>query len=330
MKHIITLTLAAVLAISLQTRAADAVAAKPVATPAAAAAPAEAKVLDPVPTAILAFAERGAGVKGYAEKVADLLFAKLSTDPDLWLVDRQELDKVLNEHELSASGMVNPAQAVKIGSLTGAKILITGSVMDVDKEVYLVAKIIGTETTRVLGSSVKGSQRDDLGPLVSQLAAEVAKTVKQQSDKLIAPDIKLEDRIAALKKILDDKKRPSVSVHIPEGHVSAIVIDPAAQTEVMLFCKETGFEVFDASDANKADIKLEGEAFSEFGMRRGNLVSVKARVELKAVDRKTGQVVAADRETAVEVDLTEIIAGKKALQSAAARIAERMLPKLVK
>jgi hypothetical protein len=39
--------------------------------------------------------------------------------------------------------------------------------------------------------------------------------------------------------------------------------------------------------------------------------------------------VAIDRQTDVEVDLTEQIAGKKALQKAAATIAERMLPKLV-
>jgi TolB-like protein len=322
MKRIVTLALAVGLTAAPLLYAADNTAqpAKVAATNMAAA----------VPAAILSFSERGAAVKGYAEKVADLLFAKLSTDPDLWLVDRQELDKVLSEHELSASGMVNPAQAVKIGSLTGAKILITGSVMDIDKDLYIVAKIIGTETTRVLGSSVKGSQRDDLAPLVGQLAAEIAKTVKQQSDKLVAPDIKLEDRIAALKKTMGDKKRPSVAVHIPERHVGQATIDPAAATEVTLFCKETGFEVFDTTDAEKADVKLEGEGFSEFGMRRGNLVSVKARVELKAVDRKTGQVLATDRETAVEVDLTELIAGKKALQSAAARIAERMLPKLVK
>ncbi len=286
--------------------------------------------VEPVPAAILAFAERGVAVKGTADKIADLLFAELAVNDGLWLVDRQDLQQTLSEQELSASGMVNPAQAVKIGSLTGAKVLITGSVFEVDKELYIVAKVIGTETTRVLGASVKGLARDDLAPLVTQLAAKVAETVTQKASLLIAPNIKLEDRIAALNRALGDAKRPVVSVAIAERHVGQMVIDPAAETELTLFCRETGFTVLDRSDADKADIKLVGEGFSEFGLRRGNLVSVKARVEIKAIDRKSGEVVAIDRETAVEVDLTEQIAGKKALQNAAARIAERILPKLVK
>ena len=285
---------------------------------------------EPVPAAILAFAERGAAVKGTADKIADLLFAELAVHDGLWLVDRQDLEKSLSEQELSASGMVNPAQAVKIGSLTGAKVLITGSVFEVDKDLHIVAKVIGTETTRVLGASVKGLIRDDLGPLVTQLAAKVAETVTQKANLLVAPEIKLADRLAALNQALGDKRRPVVSVRIAERHVGQTTIDPAAETELSLFCKETGFTVLDRADAAKADIRIEGEGFSEFGLRRGNLVSVKARIEVKAVDHKSGEVVAIDRETAVEVDLTEQIAGKKALQTAAARLAERMLPKLVK
>lgn len=284
----------------------------------------------PLPAAILPFAERGSSVKGCGEKVSELLFAALSEQPDVWLVDRQDIEKVLSEHELSASGMVDPAQAVRLGAMTGAKVMITGSVLEVDKEVRLIAKIIGTETTRVLGVSVGGTARSDLGPLVSELSGKVAEVLKQKSGLLVAAAEKREDRIAALKRALGEKKRPVVSVRVAERHVGQATIDPAAQTELTLFCKEAGFTVAEGGGTVQADVQIEGEGFSEFGLRRGNLVSVKARVEVKAVDRKTGEVLAVDRETDVEVDLTEQIAGKKALQSAAARIAERLLPKLAK
>ena len=284
------------------------------------------------PTAIFPFEERGAGAKDYGAKVADILFAQLVAKPELFLVDRQDMKKTLDEHELNLSGMVTPDQAVQVGKLTGAKVLITGSVIEADKTLYLVAKIIGTETTRVLGESVKGKMSDEIGPLTEALAEKVAATIAKDADKLVAREVKVEDRIAALNKELGKAERPSVLVKIAERHVGQITIDPAAETEMTMFCKETGFDVLDpkANVDKKADIVIEGEGFSEFAMRRGNIVSVKARLEVKAIDRATDKVIAIDRQTAVEVDLTEQIAGKKALQTAAAAIAERMLPKLVK
>ena len=65
-------------------------------------------------------------------------------------------------------------------------------------------------------------------------------------------------------------------------------------------------------------------------MRKGNLVSCKARVEMKAIDRASGKVLFIDRQTSVAVDLSEHLAGKTALQEAAAKLTERMLPLLVK
>lgn len=283
------------------------------------------------PAAILAFQERGAGVKDYGQKISDILFAKLIVRPELMLVERAELKSLLEEHELNLSGAVTPGQATQVGQLTGAKILISGSVIEVDSTLYIVAKVIGTETSRVLGESVQGKTTDELGPLVDQLAAKVGDLIAKQSDKLVAKPVRHEDRVAALKAKLGDGKRPLLGVRVTERHVGQATVDPAAQTELVLFARETGFEVADPKvGGQKVKIALEGEGFSEFALRRGNLVSVKARLEVKAIDRATDKVVAIDRQTAVVVDLTEQLAGKAALQEAAAQIATRLLPKLVK
>ena len=135
--------------------------------------------------------------------------------------------------------------------------------------------------------------------------------------------------MASVKKALGEARRPTVSVRIAERHVGRVVIDPAAETEMVRFLKECGYDVFDSSSNTAADIRMEGEGFSEFAVRQGNMVSVKARLEIKAVERVTERVIAVDRQTAIVVDLTEEIAGKQALQDAAASIAERMLPKLI-
>lgn len=300
------------------------------------------------PAAVLPFQERGRESKDQGSKVTDLLFANLSADPALNLVDREDIKKLLDEQELNLSGLVNPQQATKVGQLTGAKLLITGSVLQVDSSIYLIAKVIGTETSRVVGASVKGNVRDDLGKLVEDLGKVVSKTIADRADDLVAKPLSREDRVAALKKKLGDGKRPSVLVEITEHHIGQALIerpnvvvvvgvagntiDPAAETELTLFCKETGFTAIDPKEGRKkdADILISGEAFSEHAVQHGNLSSVKARVEVKAIDQASGKIVAVDRQTTVAVDLTEQIAGKNALQEAGALIAERMLPKIVK
>jgi TolB-like protein len=282
------------------------------------------------PVAVFPFAERGRDATELGNKVTDLLFANLVTNPDMYLVEREEIDKLFTEQELNRSGLIDPGKATQIGYLTGAKILVTGSVLVVGDKLYVVAKIIGTETSRVLGASVKGAVDDEIDGLVEELAKNVASTISERAKELVAKPVSKEDRLAALTKKMGKGKRPSIWIDITERHVGQTAYDPAAETELTLFCKELGFEVIDRKEGNRqdADVVLIGEGFSQFASRHGNLISVKARLEVKALDRKTGKVLAVGRQTSVAVDLAEHIAGKTALQDAAVSLAERLLPTL--
>lgn len=283
------------------------------------------------PLAIFPFQERGTEVKGQGAKVTDILFAELIAKEELVLVDREDLKKIVEEQELNLTGLVNPSQANQVGHLTGARILITGSILQTDKTVYVVAKLIGTENGRVLGASVKGTATDKLDVLVADLANKIANTVAERADQLVPQVASREDRLEAFKERFPKGKRPVVFIAVSERHVGQPVIDPAVQTELTLWCKELGFDVLDPDTAarSQADVVISGEGFSELSGRIGNLASVKARVELKAVDRATSKIIAVDREVSINVDLSEQIAGKKALQDAAVSLAERLLPKLI-
>ena len=279
--------------------------------------------------AIFDFDSRDEGVRDLGPKVATLLNAQLSADPNFITVERAELDKVLGEHELGLSGTVSADTAAKVGHLTGAKVLITGRVFKIEKETVVVAKVIGTETSRVYGEMVKGTT-EDLTRLSSELAGKIVQTLTKKGDTLLARVETREQRIDKLIKSLTAGKRPAVSVKISERHFGAPTHDPAAETELLFLLRQAGFVVVDDQSKEKPEIEITGEAFSALGLRKGNLISCKARVEITVRDLANRKLLLNDRQTSVAVDIAEQTAAKTALQEAALELAERVIPKLVK
>src|SRR5439155_25653436 len=155
----------------------------------------------------------------------------------------------------------------------------------------------------------------------------VEATVTNKSATHVEKVERSEDRIARIKKCLKKQKLPTVSVRSGERHFGQSVIDPAAETELALVLQQCGFTLVDDKSKERADIEITGDAFSAFGLRKGSLISCKARVELKAQTR-TGDILAVDRQTSVAADIAEQIAAKISLQNAALDMAERLLPKL--
>jgi hypothetical protein len=284
----------------------------------------------PLTVAVLDFQTSGEKLDKKGSEVALLLGTHLSTAPNVLLVERQEIEKILSEQEIGLGGAVTPESAAKVGALTGAKVLITGRLFESGNQLYLVAKIMSTETGRVYGEMTTLPNVAGMDKAATELSGKIDGVIAKHADALVAKSEDPAKRIERLKKIVSGKKIPTVMVQVTERHLSHAVIDPAVQTEIELTLQQLGFEVITEKDATKkAEVIISGEAFSELGMRRGNLVSCRSRIEIHLTQADNGKLLLSDRQTDVAVDLAENIAAKKALENGARKLIDRFISKLV-
>ena len=203
--------------------------------------------------AVLDFTANDPASPNLGSELASALTAMLSGESGIALVERQSLGQTLREHELNMTGLVNDEQAVKIGKLVGAKIMITGRAFRLGKDMFITAKLIGTETSLIEGVMVKDSASADMGAMVVSLAEKVAEKVRRAGPKLVAGPDDAVNPLPALKKKLADRRKPVVAVIVREQHHAAPLpvvvwvrpIDPAVETEVKKLLSECGFTVLD-------------------------------------------------------------------------------------
>lgn len=286
--------------------------------------------------AVLDFDSAAAGDAELGKQITSILTALLGGEEGFTLVDRPTLTRAMQELELNQSGLVGQ-NATKLGSLVGARILITGRAFVLDKSLYLTARITGTETSLVEAIMVKADQNAEMGALVMQLAEKLALRIRGGGQRLVAGAAS-DDPLPGLIAKLKDRKLPKLAVSVTEQHHASLpsqrVIDPAAETEIRLILKQAGFAIAEGGDKDLARAGVQqvvsGEAFSEFAARIGNLVSCSARIEVKIKPLNGETILFTDRETVRAVDLSENIAAKLALQKAGRRVSLRILEHFIK
>jgi len=70
------------------------------------------------------------------------------------VVDRKNIEKIMEEYKFQSSALTDENTAVEIGKLSGADIIVIGSINFVGKMYYLNIKLINVETGEIIGSSI--------------------------------------------------------------------------------------------------------------------------------------------------------------------------------
>lgn len=96
---------------------------------------------------------------GYA--LAELLTHSFRKYSQFKIVERIELNKILEELKLNMSGIADPETAVKIGKLSGAKLQVFGSLEKIGSKYHINARMVETETGEIISTAYK-SVRSDL------------------------------------------------------------------------------------------------------------------------------------------------------------------------
>lgn len=356
-----------------------------------AAEPAPAVVAEPekIPVAIASFSS-AANVREadtVRRALVDGLINALAQRDDVRVVERERIAEALQDLRMSSEGLIDQATALQLGKMTGARVIVTGNILQVDDELVITARLINTETSELVATRANGP-RGKLLAVVDELAAGVAERLVQDDKGTLARADDLDAaRKAEQRQALQDRlkglARPRLLVLLPESHLNRIVPDPAGETELVEWLLACGFPVASAEyagveaptptaqwdsetdvrirrpnlrdgvqwlissrsihsfvtggmskDADKlleiADVLILGQGISERASTRSGIQSCKARLELKAIDIKTGEVLLSKSTYGAGLDVAEHIAGKRALQAAGRQMAIDLLPALAK
>ena len=92
---------------------------------------------------------------------------------DFSVLDRANLKKILAEHKLTATGLIDLDNAKKLGQFAGVDALIVGTIVPKSGMMSLTAKIITTDTAEIVGAAKAQFKSDDT---VQQLVSKPATT----------------------------------------------------------------------------------------------------------------------------------------------------------
>jgi len=179
----------------------------------------------------------------------ELVAARLANEHGVRLVEREKLEKAFQELKLSQTGLVDPATAMQLGKITGARVFIVGKLMKLESNWVVTARLIDAQTSEAAGIRVTGAESKGLITLADATSAKIVEQLHAFAKTMAQPGEKspFGAEIERVRQSLAQKELPRVTVCVPESHLGTWVPDPAGENEIIAILSRVGYHVVDIS-----------------------------------------------------------------------------------
>ena len=107
--------------------------------------------------------------------MAGMLISELALNPSARVVEREEIQKLVEEQHVGASGRADPQTAAKIGKRVGARYVVLGTFIDFYGDFRVDVRLVNVETSEIVKVESDRAQRDHLYDIIKTVATQLMK-----------------------------------------------------------------------------------------------------------------------------------------------------------
>jgi len=112
--------------------------------------------------------------------IAEELITRLFITQKFYVIERQLLNKILEEHKLTTTGLIDENSAKQLGKILGVDAIASGTVTDLTNSVKVNSRLFSTETGSIFSvASVEVPKTDDVKKLIGFLP-----TTEEKEDEI--------------------------------------------------------------------------------------------------------------------------------------------------
>jgi len=130
--------------------------------------------------------------------IAGMMISELSANPAARVVEREQIQKLVEEQNLGTAGRVDPQTAAKVGKLVGARFMVLGTFIDFYGDFRVDVRLVNVETSEIVKVEKENMRRDHLFDIIRAVAARLMKDAnlpplpKQASDERMSRQVPTE------------------------------------------------------------------------------------------------------------------------------------------